>query len=340
MDTRTFVERSRPSWERLELLLARVEGRGLPSLDVEELRELGVLHRRATADLAAARTYHADSRIAGYLNQLALRSHNVVYRAPARDVRPALRRFVRSIPTTVRRRRGVLAASVLIFFVGVLVGAVGTAIDENVADLLVGREITEGVREGRYWIDNVREALPKGALAGFVLTNNLWVSLNIFAFGFTGVLAAHGLFVNGAMLGSVLVLCGHYGFLPRLIAFVGGHGVIELSAVMLAGAGGFCMFDGWLHPGDRSRLAGLRRGAQDGLRFAAAAVVGLLAAGPVEGLISTTDEIPAALRIGLGIALGAALWSWLLLSRDVDAGADDAEGDEEGQSRPSDLIST
>jgi uncharacterized membrane protein SpoIIM required for sporulation len=313
-DTRDFVERCRGAWERLEELLGQVRAGGLASLSPDELRELGLLHRQISADLATARTYHADSRVVGYLNQLALRSHNAVYRAPKERTLTTLLGFVRSIPPTVRRRKGTVAASALIFFVGVLIGAIGTAIDESVADLAVGAGISEGVREGEYWLDDITEALPEGALSGFILTNNLWVSLNIFALGVTGVLAGLGLLRNGAMVGSVLVLCGQYGFLSRFVPFVAGHGVIELSAVLLAGAGGFCLFDGWLHPGERTRLQGLRRGARDGLRVAAAAIPALLVAGPVEGLISTAEAIPGFLRISLGIALGLAFWSWLLLS--------------------------
>ena len=87
MNARRFVEQNRAAWERLEGLLQRTRSPGLSSLTPEELRELGLLHRQVSADLAAARTHHADSRIVGYLNGLALRSHNAVYRAPKRKPR-------------------------------------------------------------------------------------------------------------------------------------------------------------------------------------------------------------------------------------------------------------
>jgi len=314
-DARTFVDRNRASWERLEGYLARARAHGLASLRPGELRELGILHRQVAADLAAARTYHARSKVVGYLNQLTLRSHNAVYRAPKRRWTKQLREFVVSIPGTVRRRRGALGASILIFFVGTLLGAVGTAVDESVADMVLGPEFTERVRGGGYWIEDITEALPESALSGFILTNNLWVTLQIFVMGFTGVIAAVLLFNNGVMLGTVLVLCGQYGLLERFVPFGSGHGVIEISAILLAGAGGFAMFDGWLHPGDKPRLTGLRDGARDGLRIVAAAVPALLVSGPVEGLISTAEAIPGFLRIGLGVLLGVLYWLWLLAYR-------------------------
>jgi len=311
MEARGFVERNRAAWERLETLLARSGQRGLSALSPDELQELGTLHRQVAADLAAARTYHAESKIVGYLNQLALRSHNAVYRAPKRRVLRVLAEFVDSIPQTVRRRRGALAASALIFFLGSLLGAAGTAVDESVADMILGTEFTENVRGGGFWIEDVTDIWPESALSGYILTNNLWVSLQVFALGFTGVLSALMLFFNGAMLGTVLVLCGQYGLSARFVPFVMGHGVIEISAVLLAGAGGFSIFDGWLHPGDKPRLQGLREGARDGLAVVSAAIPALLVAGPVEGLVSTAETIPGFLRIGLGLLLGAVYWAWL-----------------------------
>jgi len=310
-DPRVFAADSGPGWKRSEELLTQIGSEGLPSLSPAELRELGLLHRQIAADLATARTYFPGTKIVTYLNQLALRSHNAVYRAPRRKPWSRVLSFVRSIPVTVRRRSGTVAASALILGAGALLAAIGTAVDESVAELAIGSGFAQEIQEGHYWIENLTETVPESALSGFLLTNNFFVALRVFTMGITGVLTAIGLFRNGEMLGSVLVICGQYGLLGRFIPFVVGHGVIEISGIILAGAGGFCIFDGWLHPGDRTRLAGLRAGARDGLRIFAAAVPAFLVAGFVEGLISTSEAVPGFLRIGLGIVLGIVLWLWL-----------------------------
>lgn len=313
MDIRDFVSINRPDWERLETLIKAARSRGLAALGPIELRELGALHRKVSADVAASRTFHAESKIVGYLNDLALRSHNVVYRAPRRSIVQRLTDLARAIPDAVRAHRGALAASTAIFAIGLLLGAIGTVLDEGVAVLVLGSAFVERIRSGEYWVERIFDVVPHSVASAGILSNNLSVAISAFALGLTGFCTALVLFFNGVMLGAVLTLCSEYGLLSRFVAFVVPHGIIEISAILLAGAGGFTVFDGWLSPGDGSRSQGLRRGARDGLRVALAAAPALLVAGLVEGLVSPVEALPAWLRIALGLCLGLALWAWLLV---------------------------
>ena len=148
MDLRETVGKNRPSWERLESLMAQVRSRSLSSLAPAELKELGLLHRKVSADLATAQTFHGESRLVGYLNDLVLRSHNMVYRAPRRSMKTVLAGLWRSIPAAVQKHRGALAVSTGLFLCGVILGAVGTVLDESVANLVLGSRFVEGIRSG------------------------------------------------------------------------------------------------------------------------------------------------------------------------------------------------
>ena len=117
MDLRHFVGRNRSAWERLESLLERSK-KGITALAPKELRELGLLHRKASTDLAAVRTSHPGSKIVTYLNDLAIRSHNVVYRTPRKKGLRILMEFARTTPAAVRRHMGALGASAVIFMAG------------------------------------------------------------------------------------------------------------------------------------------------------------------------------------------------------------------------------
>lgn len=324
MDLRETVGRNRPSWERLEALMAKARSKGLSSLAPEELKELGLLHRKASADLATARTFHGESRLVDYLNDLALRSHNMVYRAPGRSMGKVLSGLYRSIPAEVQRHRAALAVSAGLFLCGVILGAVGAVLDESVANMVLGSRFVEGIRNGDYLHPNLFGLMPRSVSSAGYVTNNISVALNTFAFGITGVIPAWLLFLNGNILGIVFVLCGQYGILGRFLAFVIPHGIIEISAILLAGAGGLTTFDGWLHPGDHSRSRGLRRGAREGLMITAGAIPALVVAALVEGFISPSPTIPASLRIGLGVALGVLMWAWLLGVRTGKTTADPA----------------
>lgn len=311
MDVRAFVATNRDDWERLEAVLGTVARSGLTALSPPELRDLGLLHRRVSADLAAARTLRAGPKVVDYLNDLALRSHNVVYSAPRRGVLRTLGELRRSVPAAVRAHAGALGVSTTIFATGVLLGAFGTALDEGVARSIMGAEFVEKIQEGEYWVVRIFSVVPSSVLTSWLLTNNLSVAIALFAFGITGLVPALVLFNNGLMLGAVLALCTQYGLLPRFLPFLLPHAIIEISAILLAGAGGFTIFDGWLNPGDRTRLKGLGAGAREGLLVAAAAAPALVIAAFVEGSLSPVEAIPGWLRIVLGVSLGLALWSWL-----------------------------
>lgn len=312
MDLRSFIAARRPAWELIEGLLDRAGRYGLRSLEPGELRDLGLLHRQVSADLAAARTFHDGSRVVDYLNDLALRSHNVVYRTPRRGVRSVLSGLARSVPRTVRARGGAVVASMLLFACGTLLGAVGALLDESTAIAMLGPEFIESIRNGEYLSQGIFTLVPHSVASTHLLSNNMTVALNLYATGITGIFPAVILTLNGAILGAVFVLCGRYELLARFLAFVVPHGVLEVSAILIAGAAAFATFDGWLHPGNRNRVEGLRRGAADGLRMLGAVVPALLIAAVVEGFLSGQAAIPAAVRVAIGIGLGAMFWIWLL----------------------------
>jgi uncharacterized membrane protein SpoIIM required for sporulation len=281
-------------------------------LSPSELRELGLLHRQTSADLAAARTFHENSRVVTYLNDLALRSHNVVYRASRRSPARILTELWYDVPRTVRGLAGPFAVALLLFGSGALLGAAGTMLDETIAVFVLGSGFVQSVRDGAYLGRNMFGVVPHSVISAGLWTNNMTVALNMFAFGITGFVPAALLLLNGVMLGAVFVLCGRYEMLPRFGAFVVGHGVIEISALLIAGAAAFATFDGWVHPGERTRVEGLRRGARRGLVAMGATVPALVAAAIVEAFISPRQHVPAMLRVGLGVGLGALLWAWLL----------------------------
>ncbi len=312
MDLRQFVSRNQPEWERLQSYLRRVRSRGLGSFNPEEVRELGMLYRKVSADLATARVEFAGSDIVRLLNDLAVRSHNVVYRAPRRNLLRWIRDMFREIPETLCSHGGALVSTTLLFAVGTMLGALGAAADESIAVMVLGAQFVEKIQAGDYWVEDVFSALPASLGSAQLITNNVGVAILAYATGISGVMPAFVMFLNGTLLGAVLTLCAQYHLLDRFIPFVVPHGVIEISAILLAGAGGLMVFDGWLHPGDGSRLQGLARGARSGLLVAFTALPVLLVAGVVESYVSPREQIEPWVRISFGILLGLVLWGWLL----------------------------
>ncbi|MEO5679754.1 MAG: stage II sporulation protein M, partial [Acidimicrobiales bacterium] len=139
-------------------------------------------------------------------------------------------------------------------------------------------------------------------------TNNVRVAVLAFSAGIVVcAFSALVLVQNGTHLGEFVAVFVDAGKGAELFGLLVPHGVIELSAVVVAGAAGLRL--GWtiVDPGDRPRGAAL---AEEGRR-AVALVMGtaamLLVAGTIEGFV-TGSGLPTAVRVGLGLAVGTAFW--------------------------------
>jgi uncharacterized membrane protein SpoIIM required for sporulation len=99
-----------------------------------------------------------------------------------------------------------------------------------------------------------------------------------------------------------------------LLTFMIGHGVIELSVVMMAGGAGLMM--GWaiLHPGLMRRRDALTKAARKSVMLLAGCVPLLVIAGTIEGFISPSEVIPWPFKWAVGAITGILLYGYLLLA--------------------------
>ena len=77
------------------------------------------------------------------------------------------------------------------------------------------------------------------------------------------------------------------------------HGTLELWAIIVAGAAGIALGNGWLFPGTYSRLESFRRGAKRGLKIIVGTIPVFILAGFIEGFVTRHTDIPDFLRLGL-----------------------------------------
>ena len=155
------------------------------------------------------------------------------------------------------------------------------------------------------------------------MRNNIQVSFLAFGVGILGgVFTLWVLALNGLILGGITGLTASYGLGFDLWTFVIGHGVVELSVIMMAGGAGLSL--GWavLRPGMQRRRDALTHAARRALPLIAGAVPLLVIAGLIEGFISPADHIPVMVKWAVGIGSGILLYLYLLLSgRGKDSGA-------------------
>jgi uncharacterized membrane protein SpoIIM required for sporulation len=125
-----------------------------------------------------------------------------------------------------------------------------------------------------------------------IQTNNITVTFLAFAGGLLlGIGTVYLLIQNGLMLGMVLSLCIRHRFW-NIPIFIAGHGVIELTAIFIAGGAGLLLAKALLVPGELKRRDALVTNGLLGIKLIMGCVPMLLIAGIIEGFVSPSSISP------------------------------------------------
>ncbi|HVE79152.1 MAG TPA: stage II sporulation protein M [Gemmatimonadaceae bacterium] len=281
-------------WAAFARALDAVAERGLRRVPEEELGEFVARYREAATDLARLKTAARgrDSDALFYLSRLVARGHNLIYRRREIALRAAGRHLAVTVPAEVRRAWRPILLAALLFYGPAAATYVAVRQDPSITrDLLSGEMIDRAesaasrARMGEGYLTIPESFRP--VLVGLLIQNNVRVVIGAFAFGLTGgVLTVVMLVLNGVMLGAPFAVFHNEGAPLVLLDWVLAHGVLELSAICIGGGGGLLIASGILLPGALTRREAIVVQGRRALRLLTAAVLFLLGAGVIEGLIS------------------------------------------------------
>ncbi|MDP7706404.1 MULTISPECIES: stage II sporulation protein M [unclassified Mycobacterium] len=305
MDVDAFLLTHRGTWDRLDQLIKK--RRSLTGAEIDELVEL---YQRVSTHLSILRSVSSDSLITGRLSSLVARARSAVTGAHAPLSSTFVRFWTVSFPVVAYRSWRWWLATALAFFAVVVVmafwvagspevqSAIGTPAD---IDQLINHDVES------YYSEH-----PAAAFALQVWVNNSWVAAKCIAMAvLLGAPIPFVLFQNAANVGVIAGLMFPAGKGGLLLGLLLPHGLLELTAVFLAGAVGMRL--GWsvISPGDRPRGQVLAEEGRGVVSVAVGLVGVLLVSGLIEAMV-TPSPLPTFARITIGVLAEAAFLSYII----------------------------
>ena len=303
----TFTRQNADRWKAFERLL------DTRSADPDTLADLYV---QVTDDLSYARTFFPDAQATAYLNGLAARAHQQIYRLRREDRGRFVRFWRDELPRIVYAERRALAYAAAVFLIAFLIGALSGLGDPSFVRLIMGDGYVNMT------LDNIERGDPMAvykqmnetAMSLGITLNNVYVSFLAFALGaLTSFGTAFVLFKNGVMLGAFQVFFYQHGVFAESVLTIWIHGTLEISAIILAGGAGFVIGNSILFPGTYPRLTAFQRGAKRGVKLVAGLVPVFIIAGFLEGFVTRHTEMPIALSLLIILgSLAAIVWYFVV----------------------------
>jgi len=293
----SFVAAHRAEWDRLHVLATRRGG-----LSGAEADELVDLYQRTATHLSLVQSSAPDPALVSRLSSLVAEGRAAVTSASGAswlDVSTFVRR---SFPVAVWRARAWwITTAALWTVVAVAIGTWVAHSPDVVAAVATPDELKQIV--GRDVVDYY-SSNPAGSFAFQVWTNNAWIAAVALVGG--ALLCLPGVLIlwqNALNVGLVGGLMAYSGKLDIFLGLIAPHGLLELTAVFIAGGAGIRL--GWqiVAPGPRPRSVALAEEGRSTLTIALGLVVVLLVSGCVEAFVT-----PSGLPTWARIAIGALVW--------------------------------
>jgi uncharacterized membrane protein SpoIIM required for sporulation len=303
VDVDRFLATNQPLWDRLAALTKQARG-GVRRMSAADIDELVRLYQRTSTHLSYVRTYYRDPALTAKLTGLVASAGAVVYGTRPRTLRALGQFFTVTFPAAVWHNRRFVAVAAFVFFAPAI--AIGTWLANSPA--AVDAAAPAALREAYVHDDfeSYYSSRPASEFAAQVTTNNIQVGFLAFATGIALCLPTVLLLAeNGANVGFAGGLFHAAHQAPKFYGLILPHGLLELTAVIIAGASGLRL--GWslIDPGDRARGTAVREEGRRAVVMVLGLVLTFVVAGTIEGFV-TGSSLPTWARVGLGVLVEAA----------------------------------
>lgn len=305
----SYVHQHTAEWQRLEALcgLAEKQGRRLTG---DELDELLFRYQRVSAHLSHVQSTFGDPVVTARLTRVVAQARAIIYGKQARSG-GAIRSFFRSsFPAAVWLTRLPILISTATFFIPAIAVGVWLTNSDAAIEALAPPSLREAYIEEDF--EAYYSSSPAAEFSTQVLINNIQVSFLAFVVGIAfAVPTLLVLAFNGANIGVAAGLFHDAGEAGRFWGLILPHGLLEITAIIVAGGAGIAL--GWaiINPGDKTRSQSLIDEAQRSVSIIIGLVIVFVLAGLIEGFV-TPSSLDTWARVSIGAAAFFAFWAYIL----------------------------
>lgn len=304
MDVDAFRAVHQAEWSRLGQLVAQ------RSVSGPEADELVALYRTAAGHLSQVRTHAPDPALIAELSMLLGSARGRIAGAHEFRLSDVTRFFVLTLPAAFYRVRW--------WTVWVMVGFLVIAVVSGwwVARTPAAMATLGTPSQLAHYAEEAFEAYysndPAPDFTGLVWTNNAWIAAQCIGLGVSGIFPVYVLVTNAVNIGGAAAVMSEYGSLQVFFGLILPHGLMELTAIFVAGGAGLKLFWAWVAPGRRTRARALATEGRSLVVVALGLVLVLFVSAVVEGFV-TPSPLPAAVKIAIGALVLAGYWTYTLV---------------------------
>lgn len=297
-----FVKQNKDKWSRYENVISNNV-----VLSPEDLSDL---YLEVTEDLSYAQTFYPESNTLIYLNGLATRVHQKIYKTKKESSNRLWRFYKTEFPLLFYRYQKQLLISFLVFLLFSLVGCFSVIQEEGFARMILGNIYVEQTLQNIQENDPMAIYKQQTEMDMFlgITINNIKVALYTFVFGILlGIGTVYVLMQNALMIGVFQYFMFQQGIGWESVRTIWIHGTIEISVIIIAGAGGLVLGRSLLFPGTYTRLQSFISGVKDGLKILLSTLPFFIIAGFLESFVTRHTEMPDWLAVSIIVLSFAAI---------------------------------
>lgn len=324
MRIKQFVQQNRDDWKRLEQILSTLHKKR-SHISGREINAFNQLYQKTAQHLSYCQTYFPDEDVTAYLNELVAKSHNLLYKDQASSIKQIRTFFGTTFVRLLLEQWKAVLVAMLLFLGGALAAFLPVANDPLQIYSILPEDVAQSVDQDQVGADP--EVVDSSTMSASIMTNNIQVAFLAFAGGITlGILTVYLLIYNGIMVGALAGLFYQSGQSYTFWAYIVPHGIIELTAIFIAGGAGLLMGYKFFVPGPYTRAHQLKHQAKRSVQLLLGTIPLFIIAGIIEGYITPaglsleTKYLVAVLTL-VGLILYIAIGK-TLQSRKLKAGLD------------------